>query len=47
VIGIVTVSGDAKVARGVLERAAEYAEGIAAEAMITDSEFDVFEYEDD
>ena len=47
VIGVVTVSGDAKVARGVLERAAEYAESVAAEAMITDTEFDVFKYEDD
>ena len=47
VIGVVTVSGDAKVARRVLERAAEYAEGIAAEAVVADSEFDVFEYEDD
>ena len=47
VIGIVTVSADARVARRVLERAAEYAEGIAAEAIITNAEFDVFEYEDD
>jgi len=47
VIGVVTVSGDAKVARGVLEKAAEYAEGVAAEAMIMGTEFDVFKYEDD
>ena len=47
VIGVVTVSSDAKVARRVLEAAAEYAESIAAEAVVMDTEFDVFEYEDD
>lgn len=47
VIGVVAVSSDAKVVRGVLERAAEYAEGIAGEALVADAQFDVFEYEQD
>jgi len=47
VIGIVTVSSDAGVARSVLEKAADYAEGLVAEAVITGVEFDVFQYEDE
>ncbi len=44
VIGIAAVSGEEKHAREIVEKAAEYARSTAAEAEVTDVEFDVVSY---